>query len=59
MKRYHELKRLSNAVLVFANRERLSGNESKALLDLIDIQKEIISENVLIIEDKEEMKNET
>ena len=44
MKNYENLKRLSNAVLTFCNRDRLSGNESNAVLDLLDMQKSIISE---------------
>lgn len=59
MKRYQDLKRLSNAVLTFANKDRLSGNESKALLDLIDIQKEIVSDNVLLNESSPEQEKVT
>jgi len=46
MKRYNDLKRLSNAVLTFSNTDRLSGEQSNAVKDLIEIQKEIIQEGM-------------
>ena len=58
MKNYANLKKLSNAVLVFANKDRLSRNESSAILDLLDMQKGIISESVLAPEINEVEKNE-
>ena len=56
MKNYANLKKLSNAVLVFTNKDRLSRNESSAILDLLDMQKGIISESVLAPEINEEVK---
>lgn len=56
MKNYANLKKLSNAVLVFSNKDRLSRNESTAILDLLDMQKGIISESVLAPEINEEVK---
>jgi hypothetical protein len=46
MKRYNDLKRLSNAVLTFSNTDRLSGEQSNAVKELIEMQKEIIQEGM-------------
>ena len=58
MKNYANLKKLSNAVLVFSNKDRLSREQSTAILDLLDMQKGIISESVLAPEINEVEKNE-
>ena len=44
MNRYNDLKRLSNAILTFSNTDRLSGEQSKAVIDLIEMQREILVE---------------
>lgn len=44
MKRYNDLKRLSNAILTFSNTDRLSGEQSKAVIDLIEMEREILVE---------------
>jgi hypothetical protein len=43
MKRLEDLRRLSNAVLTFSNTDRLSGEQSKAVIELIEMQREIIA----------------
>ena len=42
MKRLNDFKRLSNATCTFCNTDRLSGEQSKAVIDLIDMMKEIV-----------------
>ncbi len=43
MKRLEDLRRLANGVLTFSNADRLSHEQSKAVVDMIDMMKEIIA----------------